>query len=213
MSVKQCRECKKTGVGPKPHSEFCKNRTQADGLQDLCKEHSRAANRENFRKKGAAYNREKGKRFRTNNPVGYRRLSIRAGLSRYGLSEAQYASMFERQAGLCAVCKTKMVSQLDGGRERKGHAPNEVARVDHCHATGHVRGLLCFGCNVGLGKFKDDEKVLFEAIRYLRLNATGSALDRTQNVNLQGEKEPLQRDLDRAKSRVSRRDDLSPFMN
>lgn len=58
--------------------------------------------------------------------------------------------MFAAQGGLCAVCRI---------------AP--AAHVDHDHATGRVRGLLCFNCNGGLGQFRDDVKVMQRAIRYL----------------------------------------------
>ena len=40
--------------------------------------------------------------------------------------------------------------------------------VDHCHTTGEVRGLLCFGCNTALGRFKDDPTLLKNAIKYLQ---------------------------------------------
>ena len=39
--------------------------------------------------------------------------------------------------------------------------------IDHDHKTGVIRGVLCPNCNHGLGKFMDDENILYRAIRYL----------------------------------------------
>jgi hypothetical protein len=63
--------------------------------------------------------------------------------TRYGLTAAQVDEMVAEQGGRCAICREK---------------PAE--HVDHDHATGEVRGLLCFTCNVGLGQLRDDLRTL-----------------------------------------------------
>lgn len=169
--VKQCCRCKELGQGPKPLSEFNKNRTSRDGFQDKCRKHTREYSRE-WAKKNPERNRIKGLRFRKNNPEASRAIAVRTSLKqKYGLSEIEYAGLFKKQHGKCAICSLPLVSQLDKTRvisKGQGHAPNNFARVDHCHATGQVRGLLCFSCNVGLGKFQDDEKLFLKAVGYLR---------------------------------------------
>jgi hypothetical protein len=76
----------------------------------------------------------------------------------YGITLAQYAAMFKRQKGRCALCLTKKVGQ----RRKKNLC------VDHDHKTGRVRGLLCFRCNRALGLFQDDPKILRRVLRYLK---------------------------------------------
>ena len=43
-------------------------------------------------------------------------------------------------------------------------------RVDHCHSTGYVRGLLCWNCNTALGKLGDTEEGVQRALSYLQRN-------------------------------------------
>jgi hypothetical protein len=71
-------------------------------------------------------------------------------LKNYGLSIENYDAMSADQNGKCLVC----------GR-------TEMLHVDHCHATGAIRGLLCGSCNGGLGLFRDDIDLLRKAIDYL----------------------------------------------
>lgn len=73
-------------------------------------------------------------------------------LSKYGISHKEYDLMFKSQGGACKICRNEFDYRL---------------HVDHCHNTGKVRGLLCRGCNTGLGHFKDDVQLLREAINYL----------------------------------------------
>jgi hypothetical protein len=72
----------------------------------------------------------------------------------YGITVEQYQALFESQSGVCAIC---------------GKPPGKLAlAVDHCHATGRIRGLLCTCCNHGLGMFRDCPINLSRAIEYLR---------------------------------------------
>lgn len=77
---------------------------------------------------------------------------------RYGLTLAEYDALAEAHGGRCAICKFSFAEQ---SRHKSGH-------VDHDHATGFVRGLLCIGCNHGLGCFKDSPERLEAAVAYLR---------------------------------------------
>ena len=73
----------------------------------------------------------------------------------YGISTDEYDAMLAEQGGLCAICRGPQTSI----------SPNLC--VDHCHDTGKVRGLLCNGCNGGLGLLKDSPELLRNAIDYL----------------------------------------------
>jgi hypothetical protein len=72
---------------------------------------------------------------------------------RYQMTIDEYDALLAEQGGVCAVC---------------GQAPGDTAlHVDHDHATGRIRGLLCFSCNRGLGCFNDDASLLANASGYL----------------------------------------------
>jgi hypothetical protein len=52
------------------------------------------------------------------------------------------------------------------GRE-PGTSGRGRSHVDHDHATGVIRGMLCHGCNISLGYFQDNPETLLQAVRYL----------------------------------------------
>lgn len=78
----------------------------------------------------------------------------------YGLSPKEYQALFTSQGERCAIC---------GSTESNGKSPNFV--VDHDHATGKVRGLLCNLCNPALGLMQDSPERLEAAAQYLREHA------------------------------------------
>jgi len=84
-------------------------------------------------------------------------------LKKYGITVEQYNAMLESQNGCCAICKTETPGN------RKGKLSGEWKfSVDHCHATGVVRGLLCNHCNAALGLAKDNPDLLEIMADYLR---------------------------------------------
>ncbi len=80
---------------------------------------------------------------------------------KFNLSWDTYIDLYNKQDGCCWICKTKIQTTNDLSEHR------HVARIDHCHKTGKIRGLLCNECNKGLGCFKDDIEFLKQAINYL----------------------------------------------
>lgn len=73
----------------------------------------------------------------------------------YGITLLERDAMALAQGHKCAGCS----EPFDAGLR--------LAKLDHCHATGRVRGLLCNACNVILGMAKDRPAVLAGLIRYL----------------------------------------------
>lgn len=70
--------------------------------------------------------------------------------SRYGMTEEDFTEMVAKQGGVCAIC---------------GKSMNRPC-IDHDHATGVVRGVLCHRCNIIIGGW-DDADIRKRALEYL----------------------------------------------
>jgi hypothetical protein len=80
--------------------------------------------------------------------------------SRYGITRVDYDNTMAVQSSGCAICnrKTKLV-------------------VDHNHATGAVRALLCNKCNLLIGTSGESTILLVEMINYLNKHNCSSVQD------------------------------------
>jgi hypothetical protein len=191
MESKFCRDCGEE----RPITDFTKNRNSRDGFAFYCRNHARRRHQTSRDARNgsptkrhprgiavpeghkwcpdcgevlplSAYGRNAAsKSGRTSyckpchNARGRRAKELVGGertyhlRRRYGITGEEADAMLAEQGGLCAICKV---------------AP--AAHVDHDHATGAVRALLCFNCNGGLGQFKDDPDVLRAAADYVRFH-------------------------------------------
>lgn len=94
----------------------------------------------------------------------YPHKSREAELAKFGMTLEDYGFMLKTQKGVCAVCLQP--------------PKNNSLAVDHDHATGHVRGLLCSPCNRHLGYYER----FHEAMRlYLERPSTSFKVRKTNN--------------------------------
>jgi hypothetical protein len=160
---KACKICKKV----QPLSEYYRAKGTKDGHRGDCKAcfKARAARRYAADPERA---KERVRRWQLENPEMraaymrmYRASGRRAEVDRrshlkrkFGITPERYDEMLVTQGSGCAIC-------------HKPPREDISLHVDHDHASGAVRGLLCFDCNAGLGKLREDPDVLRAAVTYL----------------------------------------------
>lgn len=103
--------------------------------------------------------RENQKVFRDRSPTRIQDYRLRG---KYGIGIEDRDRMFDLQGKCCAVCRSD-----DPGTYGRWN-------IDHCHATGNVRGILCQACNLALGFARDSVPVLKNMIEYLEQHAASA---------------------------------------
>ena len=82
---------------------------------------------------------------------------LRSRIYKFGMTPEQYFALLDVQENKCALCSVDFA----GIKKKQIH-------VDHDHATGAVRGILCMPCNVALGMLGDTVSGLERALQYLK---------------------------------------------
>lgn len=93
----------------------------------------------------------KSKEYRKNN---IEKIHITKIKRKFGITEKEYLDLRKEQNDKCAICL--------------GIDKNQRLGVDHNHKTKKIRGLLCTGCNTGIGGLQDSIELLKNAINYLK---------------------------------------------
>ena len=91
----------------------------------------------------------------------------------------------------CPICQKRSIA---------GITAKIVA--DHDHHTGNIRDFICDSCNTGLGRFKNGENLLKNAISYLH-----------ERDSLQGEVRPMSKARSRYPTKVVLEEDMPSNQN
>lgn len=158
---KRCTKCTET----KPREGFYKTCRASSGLMPWCKscvnaQHKTPSGQEVARRSRVknrtailASNREwKARVYGVPEGKALRR-AVKLKFS-YGLTTEDFERMRAEQNDGCATCKQSTFA-------------TKPLCVDHDHATGKVRGLLCSPCNTILGRWKDSPAICENAKQYL----------------------------------------------
>lgn len=131
------KQCQKCGE-TKNKTEFNRHSNTKDGLRPEC----RVCYAEHLRQHRLTKSKEYNKRHELKR--------------KHGLTLEQFHEIFANQNGRCAICGTDKYPTNWG-----------TLGVDHDHATGKIRELLCHHCNAGLGAFRDNPELMMKAAAYV----------------------------------------------
>lgn len=148
--------------GLAPHCKACKKRKRLEYCE---------RNRERLAKKQREYRLENiesikayAKRYYQENKTLFQKHRIKNRRKKYRITDADFDRMAREQDYLCAICKAPPVNHRF-----------KTLCVDHDHATGKVRGLLCHNCNAAIGMLKDSVTIIRSAANYMEFHSGYSA--------------------------------------
>src|ERR1019366_9572115 len=147
IDADMCFQCKNPRIPKQKLCEECAVKARAYAKARYYTNHSalrekaRHWARERYRKdpeKMRIYQRE---RYRKH-PELFRGYELK---QHYGITLAEFEILNTKQGGCCAICKKPPTI----GKRGRAHSTKQPPHlyVDHDHATGAVRGLLCHWCN------------------------------------------------------------------
>lgn len=130
------------------------NLCQSKSIENLAFDHSTKEGRTAYcRAHRAAY------------PNHYRDKELRKN---FGITLSDYEMMLGTQGGVCAICAQPERGTLRGKLKRLA--------VDHDHATGKIRALLCSNCNPMIGYAGDEPTLLRKAAEYIETHRKGATI-------------------------------------
>lgn len=156
MAIKECSKCKK----PVPAVAFYKDHRNSDGLASACCKCYKAAAKA-WDAANPGKRRARAKRRRLKDPECSWRWTL---LKRYGLVPADYWQLYAAQDGKCGICGQAETMIRQGTLSKLS--------VDHNHATGEIRGLLCNRCNRAIGRMDDDPAMLRASVAWVETAKT-----------------------------------------
>jgi hypothetical protein len=132
--------------------EANKDKVSEHGKRTYSKHHDERVlkNREYYNKNREEI-QEKVREKRKEDPLRYKEHNLR---SDHDMSLKAFVGLFMSQDCRCAICQTPFQNY-------------QSACVDHDHQSGKIRALLCSKCNMAIGLFQDDFRIVREAARYL----------------------------------------------